>query len=382
MHKNESKVQRRVTIIFDILPQYRVAFYEGLRQRLAEHQIQLCLLHGRRQGKASLRGDQTRLSWATPLSQWTVSLFGKEVTWLNFLPKLQKSDLVIAENAFRILSNYLLPLLRSLGCFRLAWWGMGRNLELDGSSWRNRLKSLYTCHCDHYFAYTEGTARYLRETGLDTGNITVVNNTINVESILASLKRTPVSLVEETKKMLGIGSGPVGIFCGGLYRKKGVRQLLAACEVIRKKIPDFEVIIIGDGEERAFVETFSQEHGWLHPVGSIFGDRKNPYFLMADCYLLPGWVGLNVIESFAYGVPLFTTSGAVFAPEIEYIENGVNGVVTDDDLNEYCNKVVFYLQHPDLLATISSNCRKTADKYLIGNMVNRFAAGILRVLNT
>ena len=61
--------------------------------------------------------------------------------------------------------------------------------------------------------------------------------------------------------------------------------------------------------------------------GPVFGDETAADLLRQSTLLLmPGLVGLAVVDSFATGCPLVTVDLPFHSPEIEYLENGVNGV--------------------------------------------------------
>ncbi len=77
--------------------------------------------------------------------------------------------------------------------------------------------------------------------------------------------------------------------------------------MIRRDIPDFELVVIGKGPEADFIETAAAQHEWIHFVGPKSDDEKVPYWALSKLLLMPGLVGLVVLDSFALGVPMITT---------------------------------------------------------------------------
>ena len=144
-------------------------------------------------------------------------------------------------------------------------------------------------------------------------------------------------------------------------------------------VPDFEMIIIGDGEEKKLVLENVRQHPWIHYVGRLVDDEKHPYFALATIYLLPGWVGLNVVECFAYGVPMVATD-LWLAPVTEYIDNGVTGIVVKHNIAIYVKAVVDTLQNKQLINEMKKKCLKKADSFKISIMVNNFKNGIIKAL--
>jgi hypothetical protein len=97
---------------------------------------------------------------------------------------------------------------------------------------------------------------------------------------------------------------------------------------------------------------------------------------MSDVILMPGAVGLSIVDSFTSRIPLFTIDNETHGPEIAYLENGVNGVMTEDRLQSYIAVVARYLNAPTLLARLREGCATSAKLYSLDNMVRNFSAGI------
>ena len=97
--------------------------------------------------------------------------------------------------------------------------------------------------------------------------------------------------------------------------------------------------------------------------------------------LMPGLVGLSIVDSFVTGVPLFTTIGALHSPEIAYLRNGFNGVATENNVTAYSDAVVHYLRNPDSLALLQKGCDESASRYTLKNMVSNFVDGIVKCVS-
>ncbi len=51
--------------------------------------------------------------------------------------------------------------------------------------------------------------------------------------------------------------------------------------------------------------------------------------------LHPGAIGLGVLDPFAYGLSLETTDCRNHGPEVAYLNNGKNGLITANELEAY-----------------------------------------------
>ena len=175
---------------------------------------------------------------------------------------------------------------------------------------------------------------------------------------------------------LGFGSGPVGVFVGSLYAGKQLDFLFASAEAIRRDLPDFHLLIVGDGSERDKVQAWCAAHPWARWVGARFGREKIVYVSLAQVMMNPGAVGLGILDAFVCGVPMLTTDSGMHGPEIAYLDNGHNGVMTENDLGAYVSACVQLLRDPEELSRLRAGCTASAGEYTIENMVHRFADGI------
>ena len=79
---------------------------------------------------------------------------------------------------------------------------------------------------------------------------------------------------------------------------------------------------------------------------------------------------------------MITTDVPYHSPEIEYLRDGVNGLVVagDPSPKAYADAVVSALGDDALLARLREGCRDGRELYTIENMVENFAAGVRAAL--
>ncbi len=219
--------------------------------------------------------------------------------------------------------------------------------------------------------------------GFPGDRITSVQNAIDTRSIAEARKHINTDDLAVLKTRLGIKSDNVGVFTGGLYREKRLPFLLEACQLIRRDIPDFELIVIGKGPEADFVEAAAAQHEWIHFVGPKSDDEKVPYWALSKLLLMPGLVGLVVLDSFALGVPMITTDYPYHSPEISYLKDGENGLIVKPwpDPEEYARRAVELFRNPDRIALLARNALADAERYSVERMSANFANGVLKALS-
>jgi hypothetical protein len=78
---------------------------------------------------------------------------------------------------------------------------------------------------------------------------------------------------------------------------------------------------------------------------------------------------------------MFTTTYPYHSPEIEYLVNNENGVITENNIEAYVNGVVEVLKDKSKLEKLVQGCEQARTIYNNENMVNNFKNGILKCIN-
>lgn len=371
-HKEVVIVQRRLT-------QYRVPLFEALRHRLKERGIRLRILHGLAHTSEAAKNDSGSLEWAEFLP--TRYFLGGRICWQNFLSLVHDSNLVIVTQENKLLQNHWSLIIPRQ--FRLAFWGHGANLQSQNpDSVRERFKRWTSNRADWWFAYTHMSAQLIAATGYPRSRITVIDNAVDTVQMRHWSQQILEGETRSLRQGLGIGTAPVAVYVGSLYIDKRLDFLLAAAEVIRRKISDFHLLIIGDGPERDKIMAWCHTHLWMHWVGPRFGREKLAFLSTAQVMLMPGAVGLSILDSFVSTVPIVTTDCRGHGPEIAYLKNGMNGIMTPDDVTAYSDAVVQILKHDAERTRLRVACQESAGKYTLENMISQFVAGITNCLET
>jgi L-malate glycosyltransferase len=183
------------------------------------------------------------------------------------------------------------------------------------------------------------------------------------------------------RKSLCFEIGPVGVYLGSLYADKRLDFLFEAAKLIRQKLPNFHLLIIGDGPERNNVQNWCASNNWAKWVGARLGSEKAAYLSIAQIMLNPGAVGLSMLDSFVFCTPILTTDCRLHGPEIAYLENEINGWMTEDNIESYVDSCVQILSNEQALENLRCGCAVSAADYTLENMAQRFTDGILRCLD-
>lgn len=373
---------KTIAIVYRFLPQYRVEFYEKLRAMLATEGIDLRLIYGDGDAKDREKGDLVDLDWGIKVENRIWPVGSRKIYWQPVFKHLEGAELIIVEQASRLLINYLLLARQQMGGPKIAFWGHGKNFQAtDENRLAEWLKQRYSRFPHWWFAYNHRSARVLDEFGYPPEQITIVENAIDTSRLRQWMDSVSEDEKADIRIKLGLQGNNLGIFVGGLYPEKRLRFLVGAAEKVREVIKDFELLIVGDGVDRSVAEQAAERHSWVHYRGPVFGREKAVYLSISRVFLMPGLVGLAVLDAFTAGLPLVTTDIDFHSPEIDYLRHNENGVLSLDDARAYSDEVIRVINDDGLYARLRSGAIEGSRRYTIGNMVERFGGGIKAALS-
>lgn len=374
----------KVTIIQRVLPHYRVPLFQSLDNKLHALGIDFQLIYGLEYPGTVPKSVVCEEQWAKQIENRYIHVFAKQLVWQPCLDLIDDSDLLVFEQANFLLLNYWLLLKGKYGGkAKLAYWGHGKNMQaLSDKSISEKIKKALINKVDWWFAYTDLTISVINEAGFPLDKMTVLQNAVDTSSLKAALSELTPNEVDYKRTSLQLSDGPIALYCGGMYENKKLDFLIQSSVAIRLLIPGFQLLLIGDGPDQHKAEEADDRYEWIHFFGSQFGTDRAVYFKMADVFLMPGLVGLAILDSFVAGLPIFTTDIPIHSPEITYLKDGKNGFMSPFSVEAYSDSVVSYLL-TDVARKkeVKLACLASADCYTLDNMINRFVKGIHECLS-
>lgn len=161
-------------------------------------------------------------------------------------------------------------------------------------------------------------------------------------------------------------AGPVKLlYVGRLAAEKGVPVLLKSLIDLKNEGYEFHLTLLGDGPERASLESEVDKHGLTGMVffgGFASQETVRETLLASDVFILPSFaegVPVSLMEAMACGIPVIGTNvGGV----TELIEHGVSGMVVAPSDEQALKSAIFrYIKHPELRETVRSAARETIE---------------------
>ena len=373
-----------VAVVFRYVHHYRERFYELLRTALDERGVELRLVAGDPGPRELAREDAVTLPWARHVRNRYWDLAGHELVWQPALALTRGADMVVVEQASRLLLTYALLLGRETGGPRVALWGHGRNIQPHRASpVGEAVKRVVSSRVDWWFAYNERSVEVVRAQGVAPYRITCVQNAVDTRALRAAAQALTEADLAAARERHGVRSTHVAVFTGALYPDKRLAFLVAAADLVRRRVPDFELLVIGVGPENDELREAARGRPWLRAAGPLYGAEKVAAMSLARCLALPGLVGLAILDGFALELPLVTCDVPYHSDEIAYLRDGENGLMLDEGggTDAYADALGRLMLDDGLLERLRGGCRAAADKYTVEAMAENFADGVLRALN-
>jgi glycosyltransferase involved in cell wall biosynthesis len=372
------------------VPTYRRDFYERLG---AITERQYVVLHGAPEpgsGVAAAQGPFGFQHIEVRNRFWRV--LGRTLVYQPVLLEVARGefDALVVGHEVKYLANMLLVIaFRALGRPVLLW-GFGRNLDIKTRSRFGRGLSHIVRYAQgrmlrlatDFLAYTQSGADHVRRAGIAEDRVVVLNNTIDISGEVAAHARAQALDRAALRTEMGLpAEGTVFLFIGRLNGPKRVDALIAAAGRLRAgAAKPIDVLIVGEGPEEAALRAQAAGAPWCHFLGAVHQrEALSRIFRVADALVIPGYVGLAVNHAFAHGLPVITCHSAVHSPEVEYIEDGRNGLVLPS-LESLETGLRQLTQSRDLCRRLAAGALASRDKLELGRMVEAFDLGVRRAI--
>jgi len=376
-------LMKKVAIIQREIPHYRKVFFEKLSRQAKESGLDITVYCGRVHEENRPWTFQSKI---VPITAFT-GRGAKGPSWLWGLKQaIAGSDIIVAPHELQSLTVLYLWLQHRWLSRTWIWWGHGYDVQAKSQSnlllsCVKKVKQIIGKQADGYIAYTSSGVEYWRQQGVAADRVFPYFNTLDVEGLRTAADSVPRETLDQIHHQLNLRGKRVLLYSGRLYQKKQVDFLLKAVSILQRRYPDVAVLILGDGTERAKLESLSATLNLQHV--HFLGEQNDPvqasiYFQLADLLVLPCLVGLAIVHGFAHGVPLVTTDHRFHGPEIEYLSKD-NGLMTAYDVHAYADGIQKILSDTASLEAMQREATLAGDRLALEKSVQHFTTAILKL---
>lgn len=306
----------KVALLKNQIPPYRVEFLERLATKVEllvvlDTDVEECrdwVINPQAlgfkcviQGKSGVRYHKKR----PDLGYTEESYFHLSGAVVAELKSFEPDLIVSAEFGMRSLRAMLYARGRNVPV--VIWWEGTSHTEMGESRLKMPVRRLLCRRAAGFFSNGTESTSYLLSLGGDRRFVMEGMTGISTQQYLEEMTRLqPLRAEHRTKFGLG---GTVLLFVGSLSQRKGVRQMLDALQrVVDRGVHDFSLLLVGEGDQRPYVEKFSRDNPdvCVRITGFIDPSEIFIYYSIADLFVLPtvldNWP-LVTIEALSCGLP-------------------------------------------------------------------------------
>ncbi len=145
-----------------------------------------------------------------------------------------------------------------------------------------------------------------------------------------------------------------------------VDVVVRAFAEVKKQYPDAQLDLVGNGSLESDIRKLVEDLNLsgVNFAGVASRERIGEYYDQADIFVNASWLDnmpLSVIEAFAAGTPVVTTSPECMPYLVEHERTGLLSPVGDE--NALAANVIRLLRDPSLAARLAQNAYREAQKY-------------------
>lgn len=364
-----------IAIVLNIVPSYREGFYDIL---LARDDLDVKVY-----AQTHIPGLKLNLIHARyPDHVHLVKFFGakrEKVVWqcLPFYSLFTKYDLVIVDGNPRQLSHMVLATLLRFSGKKVVLWTMAHSFR--GISLTENIRLVWTRIFKYIFVYTDAEVEFLREKGFKKQFIIGMNNGLNQRKIDDLVSDWSPSKLEKWRDGNNLKGKLLLLSCARLDPKNKFDLIVHALPIMVEKYPNLIWCIIGKGVEEVRLRELVNEKGLMNHVrflGEIYDESLlSPWFLSSEILIHPAAVGLSLLHSFGYGLPVITNGNkALHGPEYAAFESGKTGSnYIENNFNDLASVTIKLLEDSDGRNRMKSHTRKIVhEQYNSEIMIQRF----------
>lgn len=317
-------------------PHYRLPVFQALSK---SKKITCSIAYGQSISTDSLQSVKPEGIHHVPLNNRWIGSAGKWV-WQSKALQLaldNKIDVFVLEASPYVLSNVLLCIMAYIKQRPILLWGHG--IGRKNNLFTRMLRVIIPNLLGGYIFYDDIRAQKVVSWGLPANKTFVARNTIDTCEI------------ERLRRSWDIYERRSILYIGRLIPEKRLDLLLSAFSIACNTLPiDTNLMIIGDGPLRANLERKANQLGIRDRV-MFYGQITHqtalaPLFNSAWISVCPGYAGLNIVHSLAYGVPLLVADSEHHSPEIIVMHEGETGFYFKScDSQHLAEKMVYIWNH-------------------------------------
>lgn len=335
------------------------------KQLVKNEDMEICVL--------SLWEENKHVFFALHSEVHRYTLFDNPVNGKNILKYIMRIKKFVKEQQIDILVDidgildiYSIPAVKGTKCKIISWEQFNYYQNPDGNL-RKITRKLAAKKADAIVVLTKEDESYYKE------NLKIKHIIRHIYNPII-LNKSEHSYDKDSKTIISAGR---------ITYQKGFDLLVDVAEIVLKKYPDWEWILVGDGEDRLLIETKIKEKG-LEGKLILLGNVNNidEYYEKSSMYVLTSrfeGFGLVLTEAKAHHLPC--VSFKCPAGPAEIIINKNNGFLIENfSVNDMAEKICKLISDKNLRVEFSRKALQDTEKFKIEEIEKQWL-GLFEELN-
>jgi glycosyltransferase involved in cell wall biosynthesis len=397
--------KKKIALIQQICPSYRVKFFEKLSKMLDQKGFKLTVFFGQPQRGLTYSGiipapqnmefgfDYKILPKIAYEGKLPTSPFHFKRAFI-FFPTLifeigrGKYEITISDTTGDMLNTLPLLLINKFLLQKkfIVWCGgnIKDNAPKPSDSVFKKIayalaRLIYT-NCDASIVYGPASKRFDVYMGTDPSRIFIALNTVDT-IFFEEIRKTTKNEIEQVQRKLGIIGKKCILYVGVLEKRKKLDNLILAFKELTKSMNDTVLLIVGDGPQKEALQDLcvKEKIKNVHFLGKINYKRIPLFYALCDVFVLPAQGGIAVAEAMASGKPVVITEECNALRSVPLlVKHGENGFIAKEgDINSLTQYMLKVLSDPLLAKNMGIKSKEMVKKYFsVKKMLHGFEQAI------
>lgn len=242
---------------------------------------------------------------------------------------------------------------------------------------KERFKQFLLSQAGVFFCFGKSSAAYLEKLGVKSAQIVtqraaIVDNDVILEHYHRAFAH------RESRKSARNWASYNFIFVGRLIPPKNLPLLLQAFAEVQKNAPDWGLVLLGEGEQKAELQTMAATISNVRFEAGVPWYEVAEYLALADVLVLPSesepW-GLVVNEAMICGLPVLVSEPSGCVDDL--VQVGKNGWVFNPHvLPDFVNKLRLFVDNVENLTQMGEKSRQIVADFEPQKVAHEMLRGI------
>jgi glycosyltransferase involved in cell wall biosynthesis/2-polyprenyl-3-methyl-5-hydroxy-6-metoxy-1,4-benzoquinol methylase len=232
--------------------------------------------------------------------------------------------------------------------------------EREKESWIKSLNDAFKkiIQSEYFISLNNNITRELINIGISRKRILPISNGVDCEVFCPTSDSNQRKVIRER---MGLRNHRTIAFVGRLVERKRCDDLIRAFSMISGEFSDYNLVVVGDGEERGKLEQLASDLSLSERI-QFLGERDEIADILkaSDLFVFPSRLEGNpnvLLEAMATQLPIITT---YIAGHVEFVRHEHNGLLTPAKVPHLlAEKMQYLMGQPDIALKLAKNARET-----------------------